>query len=256
MATAVAPDPVDLEICASKDVALADARGMYDLVKGNMHDMYVEAGWGWDAAEKRREMEHRDARFVIARCRGNAGEEGRAARAAAGGGGGAGGRGESAADVAKVSAGMRAVTVEGAEPTGSIGDSAGVECDGNPARGGGGGAGDGSSNDTINGSLNGTSEEAVLPAEGEESAGGGLAGFCHFRFAWDEDENEDGEGVGGKEDVLYVYELQVAPWAKRRGLGRRMMQALEVRVSCPISGEGRVGRGGGGCLGDMREGSK
>ncbi|CAM9622066.1 unnamed protein product, partial [Laminaria digitata] len=118
-----------LDIVASKDVALGDARGMYDLVKDNMHDMYVEAGWGWDAAEKWREMEHRDARFLIARwCRGGSGR---------------------------------------------------------------------------------------------------LAGFCHFRFAWDEDENEDGEGVGGKEDVLYVYELQVAPRAKRRGLGRRMMQALE-----------------------------
>lgn len=136
------------------------------------------------------------------------------------------------------------MTVGGAELPGSAGDS--VEgCDGNPARGGGGaGAGDGSSNGSTNGSTNGTVGEAVLPAEDGEGEGGGLAGFCHFRFAWDEDENEDGEGVGGKEDVLYVYELQVAPWAKRRGLGRRMMQALEVCQLLKSQGRG----GGGGCF--------
>lgn len=45
--------------------------------------------------------------------------------------------------------------------------------------------------------------------------GGALAGFVHFRFL-------DDDGA----DVLYVYELQVAPSMQRRGLGRFLMQLL------------------------------
>ncbi|CAN0357776.1 unnamed protein product, partial [Hapterophycus canaliculatus] len=58
---------VRLEIRSPKTVEDGDAQRMYDLLKDNMHDMYVEAGWGWNRAEKWREMEHRDARFLIAR---------------------------------------------------------------------------------------------------------------------------------------------------------------------------------------------
>lgn len=191
-AAVAAADPVRLEIRSPETLGDGDAQGMYDLLKGNMHDMYMEAGWGWDRAEKWREMEHRDARFLIARC---------------GGGGGAAGEGARDSEaVAAATAGVRGVKVSEEE----------------------------SKSTTVTGGVRaddaGTPGGAGLGAEGRGAAAGGerLAGYCHFRFAWDQDENEDGEGVGGTEDVLYVYELQVAPWAKRRGLGRRMMQALEV----------------------------
>lgn len=212
---------------------------MYDLLKANMHDMYVEAGWGWDAAEKRREMEHRDARFLIARCRGSGGDEGGAAAAVASpqpmASCAVGSEAEGDAGAVKASSTeVRAAAVEDTKSLASVSDDSAVRCDGNPV-GGGARVEDGASDNAVN-----VKEEAVLPA-GEESERGRLAGFCHFRFAWDEDENEDGEGVGGKEDVLYVYELQVAPWTKRRGLGRRMMQALEV---CQLLGvRGGEGRG-------------
>lgn len=148
-----------------------------------MRELYMKAGWGWNAGEKYREMEHRDARFLIAECNG------------VGGGGN------------------------------EIVDS--------DTRGG----------ESVS-STDGTKREGLTAVgESKEAEGGGqgearLAGYCHFRFAWDADENDDGEGVGGKEDVLYVYEIQVAPWATRRGLGRRMMQALEVRARWLIGGEG------------------
>eukprot|EP00904_Undaria_pinnatifida_P008683 jgi/Undpi1/4945/HiC_scaffold_19.g08297.m1 len=225
-AATVAPDHVHLEIRAPKDLAEGDTQSMYDLLKANMHDMYVEAGWGWDAAEKRREMEHRDARFLIARCRGSGGDEGGAAAAVASpqpmASCAVGSEAEGDAGAVKASSTeVRAAAVEDTKSLASVSDDSAVRCDGNPV-GGGARVEDGASDNAVN-----VKEEAVLPA-GEESERGRLAGFCHFRFAWDEDENEDGEGVGGKEDVLYVYELQVAPWTKRRGLGRRMMQALEL----------------------------
>lgn len=142
---------------------------MYDLLKENMYDMYQDAGWGWNEAEKWREMKHRNARFLIAGCGSSNDVDER------GSGKGKGAKADSGGD-------------------------------------------DGSSSEE-------KTSERRREGEGER---GRLAGYCHFRFAWDEDENDDGEGEGGTEDVLYVYELQVASWAKRRGLGRRMMQALEV----------------------------
>lgn len=196
-----AADPVRLEIRSPKTLGDGDAQAMYDLLKANMHDMYVEAGWGWDRAEKWREMEHRDARFLIARCdSGGAGAESAA---------GKGGRESDAVGEVRVSE-------------------------------------DGVNSNAVNGGARADEAEVGPGAEGRVGATGRqrLAGYCHFRFSWDQDENEDGEGVGGTEDVLYVYELQVAPWAKRRGLGRRMMQALEVRVlvlpACPSPREDGV----------------
>eukprot|EP00752_Nemacystus_decipiens_P015087 g13441.t1 len=182
-AAAVA-DPVRLEIRSPNALGTGDAQAIYDLLKANMHDMYVEAGWGWDRAEKWREMEHRDARFLIARCDSSGADSGEAA--------GEGGPDSDAGASATAGVGGKMVSEGGIKIS--------------PAN------------------------DGVPGAEGGVAAGGGqrLAGYCHFRFAWDQDENEDGEGVGGTEDVLYVYELQVAPWAKRRGLGRRMMQALEL----------------------------
>lgn len=181
-------EPVRLEIRSPKTLLDGDAQVMYDLLKGNMHDMYMEAGWGWNKAEKWREMEHRDSRFLIARC---GAEDDSGPEAAAAG-----------------VAGLRIEEEGGAESNAVNGA----------------------------GSENAIAEAAKARAGGEEKtkpggAGERIAGYCDFRFAWDQDENEDGEGVGGMEDVLYVYELQVAPWATRRGLGRRMMQAIEVRLA-------------------------
>lgn len=150
-----------------------------------MRELYMDAGWGWNADEKYREMEHRDARFLIAECDG------------AGGGNG----------------------IENDTPGGdSVSSADGLKPEGSTAVG--------------------ESREADGGSQSETR----LAGYCHFRFAWDADEKDDGEGVGGKEDVLYVYEIQVAPWATRRGLGRRMMQALEVRAWWLFRRGGRRGR--------------
>ena len=44
-----------------------------------------------------------------------------------------------------------------------------------------------------------------------------MLAFAHFRFL-----------VEGECEVLYVYELQVAPSAKRKGLGKHMMCLLEM----------------------------
>ncbi|CAM9906672.1 unnamed protein product, partial [Ectocarpus fasciculatus] len=128
----------------------------------------MEAGWGWNKAEKWREMEHRDSRFLIARC-GAEDDSGPEAAAAAG------------------VAGLRIEEEGGAESNAVNGA----------------------------GSENASAEAENARAGGEEKtkpggAGERIAGYCDFRFAWDQDENEDGEGVGGMEDVLYVYELQVA----------------------------------------------
>lgn len=48
-----------------------------------------------------------------------------------------------------------------------------------------------------------------------DASSGALAGFAHFRFVDDEDA-----------DVLYVFELQMAPSMQRRGLGKFLMQLL------------------------------
>lgn len=188
-------DHLHMEILAPETLGKGDAQGMYDLLENNMHDMYMEAGWDWNKGEKWREMEHRHARFLIARCSGE---------------------GEGGTE--------RVVPAEEHKEA-SPGDSHRQASRTPSPREGG--DGDGSSGAPT--SAGGAEAREERPA-GEGSRGGRrIAGYCHFRFAWDEDENEDGEGVGGKEDVLYVYELQVAPWATRRGLGRRMMQVVQVR---------------------------
>ena len=64
----------------------------------------------------------------------------------------------------------------------------------------------------------GTSEAAAegKAAEGSEGASN-IVGMAHFRFE-----------LEGVVEVLYVYELQVAPSAQRIGLGKRLMQLLEL----------------------------
>lgn len=262
------PDPVRLDLRAPDTLGEQDAQRIYDLLKGNMHDMYVEAGWGWDEGEKWREMKHRDARFLIARCgggdvedsglgsnegrrvefqNGSANGHGSSSSSSSGGGGldnsKCGGGVNTATDINSGSS-RDAIGAPTDDTTGSDSPTTAIDREkksGGEVEHGEAGAkvgdnicGENEGNATAQGeegvSKNGERGEAstcaaATAAEEEER----LAGYCGFRFAWDQDENDDGEGVGGKEDVLYVYELQVAPWAKRRGLGRRMMQALEVR---------------------------
>lgn len=217
-----------------------------------MHDMYVEAGWGWDEAEKWRDMEHRNARFLIGRC-GSCGS-------GSSGGGGDGGpeKEKQEVEVEKVTGTTEASLLSSPlssslssplssplskerqgrrEEEGGADNSSDAGPDGkSEGRGRRGGSSfgghNGKSNDpaAARAITTGTEDGLLAMNHGKpEGEYNGVAGFCHFRFAWDQDEDEDGEGVGGTNDVLYVYELQVAPWAKRRGLGRRMMQALEVK---------------------------
>lgn len=196
------PDPVRLEIRAPNTLAEGDAQTMYNLLKGNMHGMYVKAGWGWDESEKWREMEHRDARFLIARCCSDDGGSGD--------------------NIVRSSGEEDCLKERVKKDGGDVKASDGLEAE------------EGKTGGVATGQAGGSTIASTLAGRGlacreKEDAGDRLAGYCHFRFAWDMDDNEDGEGAGGTDDVLYVYELQVAPWAKRRGLGRRMMQALEVR---------------------------
>ena len=39
---------------------------VFDLTKANMHDIYVEAGWGWNDAKKRAELADDAGRFIVA----------------------------------------------------------------------------------------------------------------------------------------------------------------------------------------------
>ena len=54
-------------------------------------------------------------------------------------------------------------------------------------------------------------------------------GFVHFRFEVEKTGVGDGaDEVGGVVPVVYVYELQTEPESQRRGIGRRLMRAVEV----------------------------
>jgi ribosomal protein S18 acetylase RimI-like enzyme len=50
-----------------------------------------------------------------------------------------------------------------------------------------------------------------------DAATGALVGFCHVRFEWEE-----------HDVVLYVMEIQLEDSVRRRGLGKRLMQTLEL----------------------------
>ena len=56
-----------------------------------------------------------------------------------------------------------------------------------------------------------------------EKPDGTLVAFSHFRFDMDYDD-----------EVLYVYEIQVDPTYQRKGLGRFMMQVLELLGNADI----------------------
>lgn len=48
-----------------------------------------------------------------------------------------------------------------------------------------------------------------------------LISFCHFRFEIDDEDHPQNE-------VLYLYEIQIDESARRNGIGKRMMQLLEI----------------------------
>ena len=200
-----AVEPIRMEIRAPTNLSKVDARKMYELLTANVRDLYVEAGWGWDEVAKRREMEHPQARFLVARLGSTEVVEGRGATPS----------GKAALVAGEDSERSLRPMNEPKDDAMRASLNAGSDDDVN----GGGDAGR-----DPGAALAMAAEEATI----DEGGRGQLAGFCHFRFSWDQDDEENGEGVGASGDVLYVYEIQVAPWAKRRGLGRRMMQALEV----------------------------
>jgi ribosomal protein S18 acetylase RimI-like enzyme len=67
--------------------------------------------------------------------------------------------------------------------------------------------------------------EAAADSDGAGSDGGSIGrdilGFVHFRFEPNDDEKPT-------EEVLYVYEIQVSGRAQRSGLGKRLMNVMEL----------------------------
>ncbi|WIA28960.1 hypothetical protein OEZ86_011497 [Tetradesmus obliquus] len=63
-------------------------------------------------------------------------------------------------------------------------------------------------------------------------AEGQLLGYTHFRFELEDNLLSDDElqlhRLGRHSSVVYCYELQLAPAMHRKGLGRRLMQMLEL----------------------------
>ncbi|KAG5178297.1 acyl-CoA N-acyltransferase, partial [Tribonema minus] len=98
---------------------------VFSLLKSNMEDMYISAGWAWDDAEKRNELFSPTSRLLL----------------------------------------------------------------------------------------------CTSTAQGDES--GKLLGFCHYRFELYSD-------LKPSRPVLYVYELQLAEGARRKGLGKRLMSIAEA----------------------------
>ncbi len=107
---------VSLHFSSPHEATEEEKDWMFELVKTNMREMYLDAGWGWDDGEKRRELVDDNARYIIAK-----------------------------------------------------------------------------------------------------DSSGKMVAFAHFRFL-----------LEGVHEVLYLYELQLEPEAQRKGLGRRIMQVLEL----------------------------
>jgi ribosomal protein S18 acetylase RimI-like enzyme len=63
----------------------------------------------------------------------------------------------------------------------------------------------------------------------ESSKGNELAGFVHFRFSYDDDDQPT-------EAVLYVYEIQIDEKVRRQGLGKKLMAiAEEIGAKAEVS---------------------
>ena len=58
---------VTLEFSHPGAASEEDKTWMFDLVRDNMKEMYIDARWGWDDGEKKRELLDEAARYIIAR---------------------------------------------------------------------------------------------------------------------------------------------------------------------------------------------
>lgn len=133
-------------------------RWVFDVTKRNMEQLYART-WGWSSPEKRRELAHQGARFLVM------------------------------------------MSAPSAKPTSAIAETA-VTTDAKTTR-------------PEAGSNNDNDLEKTADA----------VGFVHFRFELEEKEDDDDAGVV---PVAYVYELQTEPTAQGRGVGRRLMEAVEA----------------------------
>lgn len=74
--------------------------------------------------------------------------------------------------------------------------------------------------------LHGNSKESVIEAsnisETNRDERGPLVGFVHYRFTSEEEV-----------PVLYVYELQLEPCVRGKGLGKFLMQLIEL-IACKV----------------------
>lgn len=141
-------------------------RWVFDVTKRNMEQLY-ERTWGWSNPEKRRELAHQGARFLV----------------------------------------MSAPSVN---PTAAVAETA------------------------VTTDAKTTSPEAGPNNDNDLEKTADAVGFVHFRFELEEQEDDDDAGVV---PVAYVYELQTEPTAQGRGVGRRLMEAVEA-VGAEL-GEGR-----------------
>jgi N-alpha-acetyltransferase 40 len=80
------------------------------------------------------------------------------------------------------------------------------------------------SNDVEEGEDGEQQKQRLQPSQQQQSQHE-LAGFCHYRWEYDDDDDEPSSVV------LYVYELQISKTWRRRGLGGRLMNVIEILVN-------------------------
>ncbi|KIY47019.1 acyl-CoA N-acyltransferase, partial [Fistulina hepatica ATCC 64428] len=54
-------------VALSSELDKSTRRVIWDLTEKNMRTLYVESSWGWKPASKRRELFHKEARFILVR---------------------------------------------------------------------------------------------------------------------------------------------------------------------------------------------
>lgn len=70
-------------------------------------------------------------------------------------------------------------------------------------------------------SIGNTDADAGIDIDTASSSSKEIMAFAHFRFDLNDDDNPT-------QEVLYLYEIQIQPIAQKNGLGRRMMQIMEI----------------------------
>ncbi|GAB4821276.1 hypothetical protein N2152v2_008322 [Parachlorella kessleri] len=170
------------------------------LTKKHMQGLYEACpDWGWSDADKQQELTHADARYIIVYAAGA--ERPHAGEAAA-----------AAGSAAVAAAGEPEAADRSAQAVPGPRSSAGAECPGRAPPAG------------FAISAQGAAEPAAS-VQGLQRLGQPLA-FMHFRY-----EEEAGE------PVLYLYEIQIEEQAQGKGLGKFLMQLLEL-----VARKGRVTR--------------